>query len=137
MSSDEDDLGATSGEMCPSMDDHLSLDVEGNACDSCSQRSIQDTSVKDSGQADDMKSNCDNNSLQQEMYCENVTDKENSFNAAFQTNDKEDNLVAKKDKITSEGINLGLSSTNESKSCMNIPRQGKREPSCNTSTYSL
>lgn len=124
--------------MCPSIDDHLSLDVEGNACDSCSQRSIQDTSANHAGHLDDMKSNSDNNSLQQETHCGKITDKGNFFNAACQTNDKKDNSVIRKHKSTStKGINRSLLDMNESKSCMNISHEDKQVASINTSTYSV
>lgn len=137
MSSEEDDLSVDNG-LCPGSDDHLHLDVEGNACDSCSQRSLQDTAVRHIGQLDDVKSNCDNNSLQQEAYPEKVIEKETYFNAACQTSDREENSVTRKDKNTlAEGINMSLSNTNESKSCMNISHQDKQEASCNKSTYSV
>lgn len=124
--------------MCLSIDDHLSLDVEGNACDSCSQRSIQDASVNHAGHSDGMKRNCDNNSLQQEMYCGKMIDKENFFSAACQTNDREDNSVIRKDKSTSaKSINKSLSNMNESKSCINVSHEDKQRASLNTSTYSV
>lgn len=137
MSSGEEDLSADS-ELCLGTDDPLHLDVDGNACDSCSQRSLQDPSVKLTGHLDDTKSNCDNNSLQQEVYCEKIIYKGNYLNAACQTSDREDNSGARKNKNTlAESINLSLSNTNESKSCMNISHQENQETSCNKSTYSM